>query len=83
MAIYLQKSKKGNTETIGEAFSSWEEAELYITEKILPSQEYRYYSFYIIPEKNIKNYISKIKEYLYIDKNDVHIYSYRLVERIQ
>jgi hypothetical protein len=83
MTIYIQKTKKGNTETLDQNFESWEDAENYMTNTLLVNENYRYYSFIIFPEGKVKDFIRKIREYLFVDKNDVHIYSFRLVEKIK
>jgi hypothetical protein len=58
-------------------FITYEEAKSFVEEKILPVEVYKYVSFTM----NNVGGVKKIREYLFMDDEENHVYSYRIIEK--
>jgi hypothetical protein len=82
MSIKIYKAMAGidkkTKKSLDIEFSSFEEAEQYMDANILPNETpYKYITFKV---RNITKSITLVREYMYLDDNDFHVYSYRIVE---
>lgn len=82
MSITIYKAMAGidkkTKKSLDIEFSSFEEAEQYIADNIIPNETpYKFVTFKV---KDLTKSIKQIREYMYLDDNDFHVYSYRIVE---
>lgn len=82
MSITIYKAMAGidkkTKKSLDIEFSSFEEAEQYVTDNIIPNETpYKFVTFKV---KDLTKSIKQIREYMYLDDNDFHVYSYRIVE---
>lgn len=74
MAGIDKKTKK----SLDIEFDTFEAAEQYMEANILPNETpYKFVTFKL---KDLSKSIRQIREYMFLDDNDFHIYSYRIID---
>jgi|WetSurSiteA1Bulk_404760.scaffolds.fasta_scaffold75937_3 hypothetical protein len=82
MSIKIYKAMSGvenkTKKPLDIEFETFEAAEQYVNSNIIPNESpYKYVTFKV---QNITKSIPVVREYMYLDDNDFHVYSYRIVQ---